>query len=90
MDRRRLYLAWQRYYSRYPREEAIKHLGEAIELLVGRMKELGRFPQSNYKGYPKRRLEAAFGMSLGVHKQLLWGLTFSPVGGKLRVVGGIR
>lgn len=84
MDRMALYRAWEYYYSEFTPSGQKWLIEEAVETLEGRMRELGRFPQRTYKGFIKRRLETAFGMSLGVHKQLLGRLTFALGRGTLK------
>ena len=88
VDRPRLLEAWNKYYERFSGEEKTRRLGENARLLEGRMRKLAALPQSTYKGYRKRKLEIALGMSLGVHRQLLAGLTFVSSGGRIKGGGG--
>lgn len=90
MDREGCRGAWQRYYARLPRGQAILELGERTSHLEGRMRLIGRSPGSVYKGFVKARLTSALGMALGVQKQLQWGLTSVPLGGTLKGGGGAR
>ena len=68
--------------------EMITYLEGTASHLEGRMRRLAVVPQRMYKGFVRRELMGACGMSLGVHKQLLGRLTFVPWGGKLK--GGGR
>lgn len=86
MDREAVRKAFYDHYSRLEpaeREAAIRGVAESLE---ERMRRLGRFPDRMYKGFCKSRLVAALGMSLGIHKQLLGGLTSASSG--VRVKGG--
>lgn len=81
MDRQLLYTAWQGFYSGYSDAEALSLIEGRVSFIVGKMMRLALYPGKVYKGFPKRSLETALGMSLGVHKQLLWRLTSSPRAG---------
>jgi len=84
MDRRRLYQAWQSFYARTCPIDRLVAIRERISFLEGRMRKMARFPGSkSWHGIPNVRLQVALGMSLGVHKQLLWGLTSDPGWGML-------
>ncbi len=87
-DRQALRIAWARYYSGCSHEEMLTRIRERVSYLEGRMRKLARFPQAGYKGFDKRSLTTALGMSLGVHKQLLAGLISVPRGGMMK--GGGR
>lgn len=88
LERERLYKVWWDYYARRDPLERRAALEAAICSLEGRMRRLGRFLQQEYKGYDRRHLQTALGMALGVHKQLLGGLTFGPSGSKILGGGG--
>lgn len=92
LDRTRLHAAWKDHYElavlRLGQRSAVVEAKARASRLEGKMRQLARRRERYYKDYSRRGLEVALGMSLGVHKQLLWGLTSSPGGTKLRVVGG--
>lgn len=88
MDREALRLAWTRYYSGRLPGSALKSIVERADFLEGRMRKLARFPDNEYHGIPKASLITALGMSLGVHRQLQWGLTSVSSGGRLKGGGG--
>lgn len=93
MERTRLYEAWTGFYRVKASEghELRSMIRAAIQSLERRMRLLGARPDYLYHGFVKRELEAALGMSYGVHKQLLWGLTsVARVGYNKRVEGGNR
>ena len=84
-DRQRLYRAWERHYRGCEREV----IAARAEVLEGRMKHLGRLPGPMRRGFVKRTLERALGMSLGIHRQLLVRLHPTPGGVYTeRVAGG--
>jgi len=88
-DRGKLQYAMARLYDGRERNEIITDLRERLEHLVGRMRQLQRFPQSNYKGFVKAELLAAIGMSIGVHQQLLGRLTSVSRGVRLKGGGWV-
>ena len=92
MDRASLYEAWRGFYSGKSRQDAITAITERASFLEERMWRLARYPhQQQWHGIGSRSLQVALGMSLGVHKQLLWGLTSASSGVvNLRVAGGNR
>ena len=87
LTRTELYEVWRRHYAAR-QAVAGAELAKQAEALEKRMRALGRFPAPYYRGFNKRALTSALGMSLGIHKQLLGGLTSSSWGG--RVMGGGR
>jgi len=91
-----LYEAWWDYYANRP-ENRREKLERTAGVLEGKMRMLATFPGKWFHWFSKKELIIAYGMALGVHKQLLasldrpWGrLTSSPKGAKLRVEGGHR
>lgn len=88
MNRQRLYEAWHTYYSRRPAMAVRSVLERRVRWLERKMKRLARLPDRMYKGFDRRGLITALGMSLGIHKQLLWGLTSSSRGVKVKGGGG--
>jgi len=88
MDREALLRAWYDHYKRQHAHDIVGALRTNLELLEGRMRMLGRYPQSLFHKINKRALQRALGLSYGVHKQLLWGLT--SVSSRGRVRGGGR
>lgn len=88
MDRQACVKAWWRYYAMLEPEDrqgiAEGHVGS----LEGRMRELACFPQRICRGFSTRALQIALGMALGIHKQILWGLTSAPWGATLKGGGG--
>lgn len=90
MDRQRLFAAWKRHYGLLPVAVAAEEMRQRAGRLEGRMRLLALWRGNDFKGFNKRSLTTALGMALGVHKQLLWGLTSVPWWGRLRVVGGNR
>lgn len=88
MDRERLRVAWEGYYTRVPPGERIEEIEKRVGFLVGKMRKLACLPGPLFHEFPKRSLEHALGMSLGVHRQLLWRLTSSPWRGKIRREAG--
>ena len=88
MDRGRLQRAVARRLTGMTHAEMVNYLTDAADHLEGRMRRLAAFPQTMYKGFVKRELMTAAGMSLGVHKQLLGRLTSVPWGATLK--GGGR
>jgi len=99
MSRETLYASWRDFYARGcwrlslakdARDPGLREeLRRRILFLVGRMRMLGALPQLEYHGYNRRSLQAGIGMSLGVHQQLLVGLTSVPGGGRLKGGGGV-
>ena len=90
MDRMGLYHSWRGFYAALEPSQREVALRERIKKIEGRMILLARFPQRMYKGFAKAKLVTSLGMSLGVHKQLLWGLTSVPRGEYAgRVAGGL-
>lgn len=76
MDRRGLYQAWQRFYAKYCLADRLILIRERVIFLEGRMRKMARLPMGKrWAGINNHSLQVALGMSLGVHKQLLWGLT---------------
>lgn len=90
MNRQALFDNWVMYYLTLPEDEVLMAIVERTKVIEGRMVALARFSGRIYKGMRKRALEAALGMSLGVHKQLLWRLTSYPRGGNLKGGGGVQ
>ena len=90
MDRQALLRAWKDYYqTTYPAIDLRSMaMNERAEALVRRMRALACFKQTIYKGFCKRELEYALGMAVGVHKQLLWGVTSFARGGYNKKGGG--
>ncbi|MBA7556662.1 hypothetical protein ES705_49378 [subsurface metagenome] len=89
MERMLAYTAWQKYYGeRYQGDKRILAVRERAKWIEERMIHLARFPGRMYKGFIKRRLENALGVSLGIHRQLLWGLTSASSRGRIK--GGGR
>lgn len=76
MARQALLGAWKRYYQNKSREE----LEQRASAIRERMMVLARLNQRMTKGFVRRDLETALGMSLGVHQQLLGGLTSASRG----------
>lgn len=69
---------------------ALKSIVERAGFIEERMMKLARFPERIYRGFNKARLMTALGMSLGVHRQLQWGLTSALRGGKVKGGGGVE
>jgi len=92
MDRRKLLKTWIRLYSQMSLSEALTAIRGRVGYLGGRMRKLAQHPSGKlWHGIPGQRLQVVLGMSLGVHKQLLWGLTSYPWRGvDWRVEGGNR
>lgn len=84
MDRGALKSQWERFYSPYTPSEQVTLIEARANRIVSQMMRLARFPERISHGIVKRRLEIALGMSLGVHRQLLWGLTSDSRGGMMR------
>ena len=80
MERMTMFRHWQGVYARMAPDEAITRATEAVGWLRGRMLLLGRTRGSVFHGYNKRELNASHGQALGVHQQVLAGLTPSPGG----------
>ena len=89
MDRSMLVVAVTRRLRGMTNTEKITYLAGTASYLEGRMRRLAVFPQTMYKGFVKRELTNALGMSLGVHKQLLGRLTFVPRAVILKGGGGV-
>jgi len=92
MERQRYFDDWLAHYTKMERGAAIIELKSRLERLTGRMKHLARLSQrQEVHGIPIRSLQYTLGLSLGIHQQILRGLTSSPRGCyPERVVGGIR
>lgn len=95
MDRQRLYRAWGSYYafkgSQDPAYDVLAELGKRAESIRARMVRLAGFPDRQYHGFVRKRLEVALGMSLGIHRQLSCGVGILALGGyNGRVEGGYR
>lgn len=92
MDRRVIYRAWQRFYAKSCLPDRVIALRERVIYLEGRMRKMARLPTAkSWAGINNRALQVALGMSLDVHKQLLWGLTSDPGWGvNWREAGGNR
>jgi len=88
MNRGMLQAAWARYYDGCDRELILDDIEGKLEHLVGRMRRLQLIPQTIYKGFIKRELLSACGMSIGVLQQLRGRLTSVPWGATLK--GGGR
>lgn len=84
-----LYISWRGFYANYEETERLSLMQGRVNRIVSQMIRLARYPGRMYKDMVKRRLETALGMSLGVHRQLLWGLTSDSRGVKMiRAEGG--
>lgn len=91
MDRGRLYNDWRVFYGNQEEAGRLSLIQGRADRIVSQMVRLARSPGRMYKDMVKRRLETALGMSLGVHRQLLWGLTSDSRGAKMiRAEGGMR
>lgn len=92
MDRRALQIAWADFYTNrgWPRAQIIEDITRRVNDLGGRMRDLARLKQSTYHRFNKARLVSALGMSMGVLKQMRWGLTFSTPGGNLKGGGRVK
>lgn len=88
MERRACYNVWRAYYGarvrRGPVQTVILEARDRAALLEGRMKERARSRDPYYHGTSTRELVRAQGMALGVHKQLLVGMTNALQRGKLK------
>lgn len=90
IDRSLLYQTWSGFYGTYSPEDRIPLVQDTLRSLEGRMRHLGKCPGPYYHEFNKRDLNLVLGMALGVHKQLLAGLTCAPWGGSLKGAGGNR
>jgi len=88
MDRGKLATGWARYYDGWARDTILDDIEGKLGHLVGRMRRLQLFPQTMYKGFIKRELLSACGMSIGVLQQLRGRLTSVPRGVNLKGGGG--
>ena len=89
MERMACFASWKRYYDSLEPGLAADVARGSAALLEGRMRRAAQNPSPIIRGLEKRELVRAWGMALGVHKQLLWGLTCVPRGGHTgRVAGG--
>jgi len=96
MDRMRLYAAWDDYYRRWlpsqgrTKDDILLELRQAISSLRVRMMRLGAWRSPVYHGFKVKELVRWHGMSLGIHQQVLGGLTSLPRGGNLKGGGGVK
>ena len=88
MNRQTCYESWGDYYSGLLNSGMERSVvaGAAmghVQLLTERMRKIGACRGPFYKCFSKVELQRVAGMALGVHQQLLWGLTSSSVRGML-------
>ena len=88
MERQQLFEAWYAFYARLEPSERRAEMEKRLFSLEERMRFLGRFTERVYHGFTKASLVAALGMAVGVHRQLLGGLTSASSGCILKGGGG--
>jgi len=90
MNRQEMYRAWWAFYAPLSRADRQSQGKRHIDLLRGKLKAIGAHPgRSRSYDQGSRQLVQALGMALGVHQQLVGGLTASLAGG-LKWKGGGR
>lgn len=81
LSRAETYNAWRKHYLALAKGQAISEAARHSQSLEGRMRRLAARRDEDFHGFSRMRLVRAYGQALGVHRQLLWGLT-RPSGGE--------
>jgi len=80
MDRMATAEAWRRSYRGKQRSFIIQAERQHVRNLVRVMRRLACWHEAAYKGFKVRELRVVLGMALGIHQQLLRGVTLPSRG----------